>query len=312
MSFSYKSGLAVAKITGGSKDGKIIHVNTARPYEPEELKKTIADVSDYIRVMKADIEESEMKELCAAISMQRPDGLTRDLQRLYAGYMIAREQKELGPRVEILDGVLSMLPRDIPNQTDIIYLAAPQGSGKSRFTNNYMLEYKKMFPKNNIYFFTSKSGDDPEITAPIMRAIIDDSLITDPLNISDMPDSLFVFDDVDDDAMANKKHAMAIHTLILDVIKNGRKLGIRAIICRHVGNERQKTKALLIESTHLVLFPFSSGAYNMNMALMEKYLGYDKKTAARVLSMPTRWVVISRQEPQYIITENAIAMKRNL
>jgi hypothetical protein len=315
MSFNYKSGLAIARVNGGIDDGKIIYVGTGRPYDQEEVKKTLADVTEYLKKNSIVLSESDMKELCLHVSMKTDRGITSPLlSKLYSGVIAARSNRDLGPMVEIIDNQskLSMLPRIIEGQTDILYLAAPQGSGKSRFTNNYMLEYKKLFPENQIYFFTSKDVEDKEITAPILRAIIDDSLITNPFNIADMPNSLFVFDDVDEDAMANKKHAKAIHTLILDIIKNGRKLGIRAVICRHVGLEGPKTKALFVEATHMVLFPFSSGSFAQNSRILEKYLGYGKKAIKQILSMPTRWAVVSRQEPQYIITENLIIMKSEI
>jgi hypothetical protein len=65
---------------------------------------------------------------------------------------------------------------DKETERSILYITGPSGSGKSYYTRNYILEYKKMFSKNNIYvsggtcsnnFFTNSNSYKPFLTDTI-------------------------------------------------------------------------------------------------------------------------------------------------
>ena len=60
---------------------------------------------------------------------------------------------------------------DKETERSILYITGPSGSGKSYYTRNYVLEYKKMFPKNNIYLFSSLDSDETLDKIPKIKRI---------------------------------------------------------------------------------------------------------------------------------------------
>ena len=49
---------------------------------------------------------------------------------------------------------------DKETERSILYITGSSDSGKSYYTRKYILEYKKNFPKNNIYIFLSLHSDE--------------------------------------------------------------------------------------------------------------------------------------------------------
>ena len=60
---------------------------------------------------------------------------------------------------------------DKETERSILYITGPSGSGKSYYTKNYILEYKKMFSKNNIYVFSSLDSDETLDKIPKIKRI---------------------------------------------------------------------------------------------------------------------------------------------
>ena len=65
---------------------------------------------------------------------------------------------------------IQQLP-DKETERSILYITGPSGSGKSYYTRNYILEYKKSFPKNNIYIFSSLETDETLDKIPKIKRV---------------------------------------------------------------------------------------------------------------------------------------------
>ena len=66
--------------------------------------------------------------------------------------------------------IIQQIP-DKETERSILYITGPSGSGKSFYTKNYILEYKKIFPKNNIYIFSSLENDETLDKIPKIKRI---------------------------------------------------------------------------------------------------------------------------------------------
>jgi len=201
--------------------------------------------------------------------------------------------------LEVKDGVLSVVP-DTTRERDCIMITGASGSGKSHWTNNYMKEYKKCYKKNKIYFF-SKLTEDQSIDKKLVdRVRIDRDMIDKPIETEELKDSLAVFDDVehiDDDEV--KKY---LFKLINSILTTGRHYNISIILVIHYPNAPY-TRTMLSECHSFVYFPYSA-TRSVNYAL-ESYIGVDKKEIKYIKkNIKSRWVLIGKNYPQYVVTEH--------
>ena len=92
-----------------------------------------------------------------------------------------------------------------PNtERQILYITGCSGSGKSTYTRKYLDEYKKKYKNNPIYLFSSLKEDKSLDSIKPQRIIIDESPVTDPIDIEDLANSCCIYDDID--VIGNKKN----------------------------------------------------------------------------------------------------------
>ena len=85
----------------------------------------------------------------------------------------------------------------VDTERQILYITGASGSGKSTYTANFIKKYKKLKKGSEVYCFSALADDvSLDIINP-KRNTIDETLITEPIPVSDFADSLVVFDDID-------------------------------------------------------------------------------------------------------------------
>ena len=89
----------------------------------------------------------------------------------------------------------------IPNpdtERQILYITGSSGSGKSYFTRKYCNEFAKLFPRRNIYLFSSIADDDSiDAIKGLNRIKLTPAFLEENWEIEDFRDSLVIFDDTD-------------------------------------------------------------------------------------------------------------------
>jgi hypothetical protein len=220
------------------------------------------------------------------------------------------------PNLKVIDNVfgcpdgydMRLSPVHDKDQNIRMVVIGPSGSGKSTWVKNYILDYKKKYPKKECFLF-SRHDEDPSIDdANPTRVIVTEAEIANAmakkkalLENKDLAESLVIFDDTY--SSTSKLLVDFWNRLATDLAQNGRKLGIDLIFIIHNTNYAQ-TRFLMSEATHYVLF-LKSGANAMYMRILKEYLGYkDPKTITRLFELPTRYCVFANTAPLYILTQN--------
>jgi len=211
-----------------------------------------------------------------------------------------KEKDNLGKEVKITSGFLQVIPETDPNKREIIFVAGASGSGKSYWTAGYANEYKKIYPDRNIIIFSKLDDDDILDKLKPLRIEINDELLTNPINMEELKNSLVIFDDTD--TISDKLHLNAINQIKTDVLEIGRHFNISAVITSHLLTNYSKTRTILNELHKLVVYPASGSSHAINHVLTQ-YMGLDKLDVNKIRKLYSRWICVSRHYPSYIIYE---------
>jgi hypothetical protein len=208
--------------------------------------------------------------------------------------------------LEISDGHFQIIP-DTSIERQCMIIAGSSGSGKSHFTNGYIKEYHKIYKKNPIYMFSVLKNDDSINDKLVQRVNIDDTWLTEPLEIDDVKNSLCVFDDIE--MVTDKKIKNAIFKFINSILTTGRHTKTSIILTVHYPNSSD-IRNFLNECHCFVYFPH--GSTRATNYILENYLGLDKKDIKTIKKLKTRWACIYKNYPQCVLTENNLFSLSNL
>ena len=206
-----------------------------------------------------------------------------------------------------IDGKFQQVP-DPETERQILYITGASGSGKSTYTANYIKNYKKMFPKNEIYCLSALKDDESLDVIQPKRIIIDESLVSDPIDIEEFKDSCIVFDDID--VISNKKQRDAVYSLLNQGLETGRHFGVTIIITNHLPTAGKDTRRVLNECHSVTYFPHSGSARALKYLLTE-YLGLDKHSMSKIKGLKSRWATVFKNYPNVVMKEKDIWLLSN-
>ena len=191
---------------------------------------------------------------------------------------------------------------DKETERSILYITGPSGSGKSYYTRNYILEYKKMFSKNNVYIFSSLDSDETLDKIPkIKRVKFTDKFLLYDFKITDFKDSLVIFDDVD--AETNKFKKKKIFDILSMILNTGRHERVSVIFTSHLSCAGNETKLILSEAHSITIFPKNAGNRSLKY-LLDSYFGLDKFQINYIKNVKdSRWITIIKTYPSVLISE---------
>lgn len=190
----------------------------------------------------------------------------------------------------------------LPNE-DIVermYVTAPSGAGKSTYVGNWLSEYKKLYKDDEIFVFSSVGKDEPLDQHDPIRIELDDSIISDPLNINDYVESVIVFDDTD--TIQNKEIRNVISKFRDFLLEQGRHGDITMIVTSHVMMNYKLTVRVLNEATSITFFPKHASPHHIKKWLKERG-GVNKRQIKKILNLPSRWVTFYKTYPKYVVYE---------
>ncbi len=208
--------------------------------------------------------------------------------------------------VVLNSSVVSLCPN--PDTREVLYICGPSGVGKSTLASQYIKEYQKLFPNNEVIIFSRKPKDEVLDKLKPLRFLIDESIVSDPIDILNEPEfikngCLVLFDDCN--TFQNDKIKKAISKLMADILEVGRSYNIYIIITSHLvnPNEKKDSRTIWNEAHKVVMFPRGGNKHGMEYA-MKNYLGYDKKMINKIFSLNSRYALMSKEYPNYVLHEH--------
>lgn len=283
--FSFKSGKPIAKIIGGEYGGQILQVET----DKNDKQSSCCN-----------------QECCDDCNSECEDEACCDNCKLFESEEESEEITEMD-----LPGGDKGYVQQIPNldTREVVYIAGPSGSGKSTYASKYIAVYKKLYPENPIIIFSRKNSDEVLDKLKPQRFMIDESLVANPIDITQDIDGpcIVLFDDVD--TIQNDKIKKAVSKLKNDILEIGRSFEVYVVITSHLinGNDRKDCRTIFNELHTFTFFPKSGNRYAINYAL-KNYFGLDKKMIDKLMKLPSRWITISRNCPMYALHEKGAVM----
>ena len=212
----------------------------------------------------------------------------------------ASEDGEKHNSVEIDDGKFTLTP--IFNKYQLFYLVGSCGSGKSYLAREIIENYKKLYPKNEIYIISSLQEDETLDKLKYLVRIDPNTFLTDKPNINEFSNSLVLFDDYEN--FEKKIYDLTIE-LINSIASTGRHFKINMICIQHNFTNYKATRLLLNEMTHCVVYPSSASNHALKY-LLGTYCGLDRKQIQEVKKSRSRWVCVYRHHPNMMITQNEL------
>ena len=204
----------------------------------------------------------------------------------------------------------------IPNtkkERQVLYVTGASGSGKSYYTAAYCTEFKRIYPKHQIYLISSLNDDSSIDRIPGLKRIkLNDEFLATELSSEDFPRSLVIFDDTD--CLTNKPMKLKVNALLNNLLETGRHnshegsgpgLGTYVVYTSHLPTAGNDTKRILNEAHSITFFPHSLGGRSLKY-LLESYLGLDKCQIQKVKALKSRWVTVLKSYPQIVISEKEI------
>ena len=202
------------------------------------------------------------------------------------------------------EGTFQHIPDGV-SARQIVYITGASGSGKSYYTAQYCKEYKKRNKNNPIFLFSTLDEDTSIDGVKPYRVVIDETLITDPIDIKEFENSLVIFDDTD--CMPDKKLRSAVNKILDSILQTGRHYNISCILTFHLPSDKNATKMILNECHQFVFFPQNAVTRSLRYVL-ENYLGLEWQTIQKLKKSKSRWVSIFKNYPQCILTEKGCYM----
>ncbi len=308
---SFTKGVAIAKIEGGKDNGKIIYIddNDLSNNTPD-IKLSTQDIFDlfsldYFNQKQKKMTHEQLDELIECL-YKNIEPITQEMNKLYKEVKDEMQTKLMNEYIISDDGKFVQLPRQVKGekQRDNLFIAGASGSGKSTYTAKYAEEYQKMFPDNDIFLFSRVTEDEKlDNIENLTRIVINDELVVDSINPEELSNSLVIFDDIDTIKSGDIKKA--IIALRQDILEIGRHPNIYCISTAHMLTNYKETRSLLNESNEVIFFPKSSGSKQIRYFL-QSYAGMSVKEINKVFDLKSRWVMLGKNYPQYILSEKVV------
>jgi hypothetical protein len=295
-----KGAKPIAIVKGGKDDGKVlyIHEDNHKGSKPKhEIK-----ANDYLTELR-DVKPQERVKLIQRLQEAHDKGLSSD-QLVGEGslgkqlYERVCSDAQKATCIDLPDeSQFQLVPSPDPERREVFYIAGASGSGKSYIARGIAECYKKLFPDREIYL-VSKLGEDSTLDAlSYLNRINIQSFIDDYPELDEFKDCLVIFDDYDTLTGNAEK---VVGKLIDDLATMGRHTNTTMLCLSHYLTNYKKTRLLLNEATHIVVYPMATSFHALGY-LLKNHVGMTKDDV-RDLKKMGRWVCIYKHYPQWLVS----------
>jgi hypothetical protein len=302
-----KGGRAVAIVKGGEDDNKILYLH--EDIVPHSKKGSHIPANEYVAELRS-VKPTERVRLLARLEEARDKGL--EVDQLIGETALGKQLYEriisdgvASKDVELESGAFELLPSPDPLKREIWYIAGASGSGKSYIAKGLGEYYQKLFPDRSVYLISKLSEDAGSLDKmkPKPKRINIQSLIDDYPDLEEFRNCMIIMDDYDTFTGPADK---VVHKLIDDIATMGRHTNTTMLCLSHYLTNYKKTRLLLNEASHLVIYPMAT-SYHALSYLLKTHIGMNKDDI-RDLKKMGRWICIFKNFPQYLISSTNARM----
>jgi hypothetical protein len=292
--------------------------NRITPDDVTDAIKEVIDKNDFIRLSYA-----EEKELALCLFEKRKPRK----EHLQRAYDMAQDimKEEMGKEIKFDDDVTLIpmyLTSDAEKQNKRYFVSGISGAGKSVWINRLIkvfLSTQSLIEgfKPQVFVFSALPEDeslDCHLEKVLERIPCDESILEhqenkDQYKPSDFegPDknrqNIVVFDDFS--SITNSKVLKIIEKLRNDCLTTARHSNLNVVTVSHELMAGDKTKSSISNSTDVVVFP-QAGNSSQIARFLKTYMNFQPSEIKKLLELDSRWVLISKTCPQYILYEHGV------
>ena len=302
---SLKRGKEIAIITEGQMKGKKIFLYGKDDFTQKQPSEFVVDIKerkklvpkDYWRNRKIKIKDEKI----LLKHIDNDDKISSVEERLQEDYIKIQKiiEDKMKKELDFTDKTTKVFP--IPQKySERIYVPAPSGSGKSTFIGEYLKQLRILYPNRKIVIFSRVEHDEPLDRFKNMERVELVEFAKSPPEVENFKDNILIFDDID--TILNKAIVRVLRNFRDDVLEVGRHFNITCISTSHIITNFHATRTLINEAQAIVVFP-KGGSFGQIKGFLDRYMGFDKELIEAIRQMPTRWIYIHKEYPQYIIHE---------
>jgi hypothetical protein len=301
LSFDKRTGSrAIARVRGGEYDGEILylHDDSLTGRRP----KTTLDmgaISKALPKMKPAERTRVLAKMNEAFAKGEPKltGLGDEVGDVYEDHIKkAKEDKSITLDDE---GMFELLPNPDPKKREVWYIAGQSGSGKSYIARGLADMYHKLFPDRGVYLISKLNQDETLDKLKFLKRLNIQSFIDDFPDLTEFKDCMVIFDDYDTLTGDAQK---VIEKLVDDLAIMGRHTNTSMLCLSHYLTNYKKTRLILNEATHIVVYPLST-SYHALRYLLKSYVGVDEDDLKRQRRLGSRWLAYAKGFPQFMVAQ---------
>lgn len=300
---SLKRGKEIAVITGGQMKGKKIFLYGKDDFTQKLPSEFVVNTKERKKLIPKDYFRNrrvKLKDEKALIKhIDNDDKISSVEERIQEDYVKVQKviEDKLKKELDFTDKSTQVFP--IPQKfSERIYVPAPSGSGKSTFIGEYLKQLRILYPNRKIVIFSRVENDEPlDRFKNLVRINLEDFAEKVPA-VETFAKDILIFDDID--TILNKLIVKVLRQFRDDVLEVGRHFNITCISTSHIITNFHATRTLINEAQAVVVFP-KGGSFGQIRGFLDRYMGFDKELIETIRQLPTRWLYIHKEYPQYII-----------
>jgi hypothetical protein len=188
-----------------------------------------------------------------------------------------------------------------------LYISGMSGAGKSFTCKQYIERYHKMYPKRDVFVFSSldSCGTLDKLKFLKRVKITSPAFMERELTALDFASSLVLFDDCD--VINSVPLRKRVHAIMNSILQIGRHHKVTCLVTSHSCTNGKDTKIILNEAHNIVLFPKCSG--NKSLCYIgDQYIGLDSKQVKALKGLEGRFVNVVRKHPRCLFSLKQASM----
>jgi hypothetical protein len=298
-----------------ARDGtKTIYISTSNEEEDEEqiinyarsldIHKLIDENQHFVN-LKPREKDKLRNEIILHLTKKIPP-LDDQKREIYDLIVNGVKKGELRTQI-VSPNVLQPIPSDRTGRS-VFYVSGGSGSGKSFFMSRLCKQWNVQYPERSIYLFSFVEHDaNYDDIENLHKIPLTDAIMNQELDWEEFRDSLLIFDDYD--STPNKKLKTWIEFILSHLLVQGRHLRASIAMTSHTNVDYRRTRLILAESTHFVIYPRTTAKKSL-LYLLQSYTSLSKEEIAQVfkLGKHSRYICIHKSPPQFLLTEHSITL----